>query len=116
MPSTISAFPTALSPQKQKRELQTETPPGNAFRELKSRKTGRTERYELITFTVGDPERFKNLSEAYRWWCTMAMAATCFTVALDSAIIAANIAMPGFGISPTALTPLSYISKNSFQR
>jgi hypothetical protein len=44
----------------------------------------------------------------------MAVAATCFTVALDSAIIAANIAMIGFGVGPTALAPLSYFSKNSF--
>jgi hypothetical protein len=95
--------------------LHTETPPpGNAFREVKSRKTGRTERYELITFSVGDPEKFKKWGEAYKWWCTMAVAATCFTVALDSAIIAANIAMIGFGVGPTALAPLSYFSKNSF--
>jgi multidrug resistance protein len=107
----------------------TETPSGNILREIQSNRTGRTERYELVTFTVNDPENPKNWSKAYKWWCTMVVACTCFTVAFNSAVITANIEGPaeefgvseeisllaitmfviGFGIGPMAFAPLSEI-------
>jgi multidrug resistance protein len=107
----------------------TETPSGNMLREIQSNRTGRTERYELVTFTVNDPENPKNWSKAYKWWCTMVVAFTCFTVAFNSAVITANIEGPaeefgvseevsllaitmfviGFGIGPMAFAPLSEI-------
>ena len=105
----------------------TETSSGNILREVQSNKTGKTERYELVTFTVNDPENPKNWTKAYKWWCTMAVAATCFTVAFNSAVITANIAGPaeefgvseevsllaittfvlGFGIGPMIFAPFS---------
>jgi multidrug resistance protein len=107
----------------------TETPSGNMLREIQSNRTGRTERYELVTFTVNDPENPKNWSKAYKWWCTMVVAFTCFTVAFNSAVITANIEgtaeefgvseevsllaitmfVIGFGIGPMAFAPLSEI-------
>ncbi|GAB7329671.1 hypothetical protein MBLNU13_g01408t1 [Cladosporium sp. NU13] len=107
----------------------TETPSGNILREVQSNRTGRTERYELVTFTVGDPENPKNWSKAFKWWCTMVVACTCFTVAFNSAVITANMTAPaeefgvseevsllaitmfviGFGIGPMAFAPMSEI-------
>jgi hypothetical protein len=111
------------------RAYTTETPSGNILREVQSNKTGQIERYELVTFTLGDPDNPKNWSKAYKWWCTMVVAATCFTVAFNSAVITADIAGPaeefgvseevsllaittfvlGFGIGPMAFAPLSEI-------
>ena len=91
----------SLTSEANMRAYTTETPSGNMLREVQSNKTGRTERYELVTFTVGDPENPKNWSKAYKWWCTMVVAATCFTVAFNSAVVTANIAGPAeeFGVS-----------------
>jgi len=47
--------------------------------------------YELVTFLPGDPENPKNWSKAYKWYCTMVVAATCFVVAFSSAVITADI-------------------------
>lgn len=111
------------------RAYTTETPSGNILREIQSNKTGRTERYELVTFTVGDPENPKNWSKAFKWWCTMMVALTCFVVALNSAVITANIEGPaeefgssaevsrlaitmfvvGFGVGPMAFAPMSEV-------
>lgn len=111
------------------RAYTTETPSGNILREVQSNKTGKTERYELVTFTVGDPENPKNWSKAYKWWCTMVVALTCFTVAFNSAVITANMEGPaeefgvseevsllaitmfviGFGVGPMAFAPMSEI-------
>jgi hypothetical protein len=100
MPSTSSTSLAALARQKQKCER---TPPkhpqGNLLRELQSNETG--------------PENPKNWSGAYKWWCAVVVAATCFTVALDSAAITANIAGPAeeFGVREEVatcwLSPLS---------
>jgi len=49
-------------------------------------------RYKLVTFTPNDPENPKNFSKAYKWWCTMVVAATCFVVAFASSVITADIA------------------------
>jgi multidrug resistance protein len=96
---------------------------------VQSNKTGRTERYELVTFELNDPANPKNWSKAYKWWCTMVVAITCFAVAFDSAVITADVAAPaqafqvseevsllaislfvvGFGVGPMAFAPLSEI-------
>ncbi|KJX96119.1 hypothetical protein TI39_contig807g00001 [Zymoseptoria brevis] len=99
------------------------------LRPVQSNKTGRTERYELVTFEINDPANPKNFSRAYKWWCTLIVAITCFAVAFDSAVITADVASPakafgvseevsllaislfvvGFGIGPMAFAPLSEI-------
>ncbi|KAI1469763.1 MFS general substrate transporter [Daldinia caldariorum] len=86
-------------------------------------------RYKLVTFTPGDPENPKNWSKAYKWYCTMVVAATCFVVAFSSSVITADIAgvsdefgvseevallsislfVVGFGVGPMAFAPLSEI-------
>jgi Tfp pilus tip-associated adhesin PilY1 len=48
-------------------------------------------RYKLVTFVPGDPENPKNWSKAYRWYCTMVVAVTCFVVAFASSVITADI-------------------------
>ena len=48
--------------------------------------------YKLVTFTLNDPENPKNWSKAYKWWCTMVVAVTCFVVAFASSVITADIA------------------------
>lgn len=92
-------------------------------------KGGRIEDYELVTWTVDDKENPKNWSKAYKWWCTMCVALTCFVVAFNSAVITADIATPseelhvsrevvllsitvfviGFGVGPMVFAPLSEI-------
>lgn len=119
----------SLTSEANMRAYTTETPSGNILREVQSNKTGRTERYELVTFTVGDPENPKNWSKAYKWWCTMVVAFTCFTVAFNSAVITANMESPaeefgvseevsllaitmfviGFGVGPMVFAPMSEI-------
>ncbi|KAK3393397.1 major facilitator superfamily domain-containing protein [Podospora didyma] len=89
--------------------------------------TGR--QYKLVTFTENDPENPKNWSKAYKWWCTMVVAVTCFVVAFCSSVITADIAsvaeefhvseeaalvsitvfVVGFGIGPMFFAPLSEI-------
>lgn len=49
------------------------------------------QQYELVTFLPDDPENPKNWSKAYKWYCTMVVAATCFVVALASSVITADI-------------------------
>lgn len=95
-----------------------------------SNKTGKSERYELVTFTPGDPENPKNWSKLYKWYCTLTVAVTCFAVAFDSAVVTAGIEGPmrefgvsqevslltvslfvvGFGVGPMAFAPLSEIT------
>jgi hypothetical protein len=72
-------------------EYTKETIDGQILREVRSRATGKTERYELVTWKVDDPENPKNWSKAYKWWCTMCVALTCFVVAFNSAVITANL-------------------------
>jgi hypothetical protein len=52
-----------------------------------SAKTG----YKLVTFLPNDPENPKHWSKAYKWWCTMVVAFTCFVVAFASSVITADI-------------------------
>jgi hypothetical protein len=75
-------------------EYSEETAEGQILKQVKSNKTGRIERYELVTFVVGDKENPKNWSKLYKWWCTMIVAITCFVVAFNSAVITANIKGP----------------------
>lgn len=97
------------------------------LRSVHSHHTGRTERYELVTFTEGDVDNPKNWSKAYKWWCTMVVALTCFCVAFNSAIVTADIGdvaeafnvseevalLPitlfviGFGVGPLVFAPIS---------
>ncbi|PSN64368.1 MFS general substrate transporter [Corynespora cassiicola Philippines] len=110
-------------------EFTEETIDGQIVREVRSRATGNLERYELVTWKVNDPENPKNWSKAYKWWCTMCVALTCFVVAFNSSVITADIEgvaeefnvseevallsitlfVVGFGIGPMAFAPLSEI-------
>lgn len=85
--------------------------------------------YELVTFKPNDPENPKEWSKAYKWWCTMVVALTCFVVAFASSVITADIIgvqkelevseevallsitlfVMGFGIGPMVFAPLSEI-------
>lgn len=47
--------------------------------------------YKLVTFTPNDPENPKNWSKAYKWYCTMVVAVTCFVVAFASSVITADL-------------------------
>lgn len=108
-------------------EYVTEQPSG--LQPVVTNKTGKSERYELVTFTPGDKENPKNWSKAYKWYCTLIVAVTCFAVAFDSAVVTAGIEGPmrefgvseevslltvtlfvvGFGVGPMAFAPLSEI-------
>lgn len=48
-------------------------------------------RYKLVTFKPNDPENPKNWSKAYKWYCTMVVAITCFVVAFASSVVTADI-------------------------
>lgn len=98
---------------------------------MKRTRTGelQSEKYELVTFVENDAENPKNWSKAYKWWCTMVVAITCFAVAFNSAVITADPAGPaesfgvseevsllattlfvlGFGLGPMVFAPLSEI-------
>lgn len=85
--------------------------------------------WKLVTFTENDSGNPKNWSKAYKWWCTMVVAFTCFVVALASSIVTADIPGPrdefnrseevalvtisifvvGFGVGPMAFAPLSEV-------
>ncbi|KIW03165.1 uncharacterized protein PV09_05807 [Verruconis gallopava] len=106
-----------------------ETAEGFIEEDRVSRKSGRIERYELVTWKVDDPENPKNWSKPFKWWCTMCVAFTCFVVAFNSAVITASIEGPaatfhvsrevvflsitvfviGFGVGPMIFAPLSEI-------
>jgi hypothetical protein len=85
--------------------------------------------HKLVVFTPGDPENPKNWSKAYKWYCTMVVAATCFVVAFCSSVITADVPgvaeqfdvseevalltislfVVGFGVGPMVFAPLSEI-------
>lgn len=71
-----------------------ETATGVILKRTLSRKSGKYEEHELVTFTVNDPENPKNWSKAYKWYCTMSVAFTCFVVAFCSAVITADLEGP----------------------
>jgi hypothetical protein len=82
-------------------EYTEETIDGQILKEVASNRTGKIERYQLVTWKINDPENPKNWSKLYKWWCTMIVALTCFCVAFNSAVITADIKGPAreFGIS-----------------
>ncbi|DAA77192.1 TPA_exp: putative MFS multidrug transporter [Trichophyton benhamiae CBS 112371] len=108
-------------------EYTAETTNGQILKSVKSNVTGKIEDYKLVTFTVGDPENPKNWSKAYKWYCTMVVALTCFVVAFCSSVITADfkdlmeefhvsqevalltitVFVIGFGVGPMAFSPAS---------
>lgn len=84
---------------------------------------------QLVAFAPADPGNPKNWSKAFKWYCTMVVALTCFVVALASSVITADIAgvrdefgvseevalasisvfVVGFGVGPMVFAPLSEI-------
>lgn len=83
------------------REYTTETRAGEIVKPVKSNVTGHMEDWKLVTFTIDDPENPKNWSKAYKWYCTMVVAFTCFVVAFASSVITADLEGPmeSFGVS-----------------
>lgn len=86
------------------REYITETRTGEIIKPIKSNVTGKTEDWKMVTFTIDDPENPKNWSKAYKWYCTMVVAFTCFVVAFCSSVITADVEGPieEFGIGREA--------------
>lgn len=76
------------------REYTTETPAGEIIKPVKSNVTGQMEDWKLVTFTIDDPENPKNWSKAFKWYCTMVVAFTCFVVAFCSSVITADLVGP----------------------
>lgn len=75
-------------------EYTTETRAGEIIKPVKSNITGKLEDWKLVTFTIDDPENPKNWSKAYKWYCTMVVAWTCFVVAFCSSVITADLEGP----------------------
>ena len=85
--------------------------------------------YKLVVFKPDDPTNPKNWKKAYKWYCTMIVAMTCFSVAFCSSVITADILgvqetfncseevalltvtvfVVGFGVGPMVFAPLSEI-------
>ncbi|THY66641.1 MFS general substrate transporter [Aureobasidium pullulans] len=85
------------------------------------------EKYQLVTFITGDKGNPKEWSVAYKWYCTLVVAFTCFVVAFNSAVITADLGgvsktfgvsdevslltislfVIGFGCGPMVFAPLS---------
>lgn len=82
-------------------EYITETRRGEIIKPVKSNITGQMEDWKLVTFTIDDPENPKNWSKAYKWYCTMVVAFTCFVVAFASSVITADLEGPmeAFGVA-----------------
>ncbi|KAJ5303882.1 NADP transhydrogenase beta subunit [Penicillium atrosanguineum] len=111
------------------REYTNETRAGEIIKTVKSNATGKMEDWKLVTFHLDDPENPKNWSKAYKWYCTMVVAFTCFVVAFCSSVITAGLTGPveafhvsrevsfvvvsvfviGFGVGPMVFAPLSEI-------
>jgi MFS family permease len=82
-----------------------------------------------VAFEPNDPGNPKNWSKAFKWYCTMVVALTCFVVAFASSVITADIPgvmeefgvseevalvsislfVVGFGIGPMVFAPLSEV-------
>lgn len=72
-------------------EYTTETAAGEIIKPVRSSATGKMEDWKLVTFTIDDPENPKNWSKAFKWYCTMVVAFTCFVVAFCSSVITADL-------------------------
>jgi hypothetical protein len=90
------------------------------LRSVKSHRSGKLERFELVTFKENDVDNPKNWSKAYKWWCTMIVATTCFVVAFNSAVITADIegVCEEFGVSQEVglLSVTLFVSKSTASR
>lgn len=77
-----------LSPDADFQEYTTENPTGtiSATSQLPN-----GEKYKLVTFVTDDPSNPKNWSKLRKWYCTMVVAFTCFTVAFASSVITADL-------------------------
>lgn len=84
----------ALNDDADLREYTTETRTGEIIKPVKSKVDGQLEDWKLVTFTLDDPENPKNWSKAYKWYCTMVVAFTCFVVAFCSSVITADLEGP----------------------
>lgn len=82
-------------------EYTRETADGEIIKPVRSSATGKMEDYKLVTFKIDDPENPKNWSKAFKWYCTMVVAFTCFVVAFASSVITAGLEGPveTFGVS-----------------
>lgn len=109
-------------------EYETETPFGIIPKQTLTRQ-GTIQQYKLVTFKENDPQNPKNWSKAYKWWCTMCIAAVTFSVAFASAVITPGIGevsaefgvseevallsitlfVIGFGLGPLIFAPCSEI-------
>lgn len=109
-------------------EYTQETISGQMMREVRSN-AGKVERYDLVTFVIDDKANPKNWSKAFKWWCTICVAITCFVVAFNSAVITADLEgvseefgvseevslltitlfVVGFGVGPMVFAPASEI-------
>jgi uncharacterized membrane protein len=58
-------------------EYTEETALGEIPTSIFSAKSGKVEKYELVTFKLNDPKNPKNWSKAYKWYCTCVVAFTC---------------------------------------
>jgi multidrug resistance protein len=109
------------------KEYTEETPTGVIPKRTISLASGFIEDHELVTFTINDKENPKNWTKPYKWYCTMVVAITCFSVAFNSAVITADLVgvqktfhvseevslltitmfVIGFGVGPLVFAPLS---------
>ncbi|KAI9833028.1 MAG: hypothetical protein M1819_003860 [Sarea resinae] len=110
-------------------EYTAETTEGHILKTVRSKDTGQLERYELVTYFENDPENPKNWSKAFKWYCTMVVAFTCFVVAFCSsvvtpdtqgiadrfgysnevALLSITLFVIGFGLGPMVFAPLSEV-------
>lgn len=81
-----------LSPNANFDEYTLETRHGQILDTVLSHATGKVETHTLVTFKINDLENPKNWSKAYKWYCTMVVAFTCFVVAFNSSVVTADIA------------------------
>ncbi|PSK46400.1 hypothetical protein B9Z65_5368 [Elsinoe australis] len=101
-----------LSQNAQLEEYTEETQTGQMLKEVQSRATGKLERYELVTWTINDPENPKNWSKAYKWWFITANIdgpAEEFGVSHEVALLSVTLFVVGFGVGPMVFAPLSEV-------
>ena len=47
--------------------------------------------YKFVAFKPNDPDNPKNWSKAFKWYCTMVVAVTCFVIAFASFVITSDL-------------------------
>ena len=110
-------------------EYEEETALGEITTNIISPKSGKAEKYELVTFKINDPDNPKNWSKAYKWYCTGVVAFTCFVVAFCSGVVTSDLVgvaetfhvsnevsfltitvfVVGFGVGPLVFAPMSEV-------